>query len=219
MNIQKRLICYAVSIAVFFSLLFLLSCGTPQVHYGEAGQVETLTADFGSTDLQMIAEKMVNSMLTTPLFTGGHRPVVFVASVKNKTMEHIDTKSITDKIRTAIIHSGKIRFTAAADIPKTIQDQLEYQEGSGLVDPYTKKEYGRQIGADYILYGEITSIVKQIGREKDVYYKITLSLANIETGIIDWTDEKEIRKTEKEQYSVHKIYCPLICKYLLLRKP
>ena len=145
-----------------------------------------------------IAEKMVNSMLRIPLFERGERPVVFVSSVKNKTMEHIDTKGVTDKIRTAMIKSGKVRFTATSDIPTEILDQLEYQRGSGLVDPRTRKEYGKQIGADYILYGEIGSIVKRAGRRKDVYYKITLNLVDIQTAIIEWADEKEIRKTQKK---------------------
>ena len=178
-------------------LIISIGCAT-KVRYGDAQQQETLTADFGSTDLQLIAEKMVNSMLRIPLFERGERPVVFVSSVKNKTMEHIDTKAVTDKIRTAMIRSGKVRFTATSDIPNEILDQLEYQRGSGLVDPRTRKEYGKQIGADYILYGEIGSIVKRAGRRKDVYYKITLNLVDIQTAIIEWADEKEIRKTEKK---------------------
>lgn len=181
------------------SLILIMSTGCAgKIGYGDAQQQETLTVDFGSTDLQLIAEKMVNSMLRIPLFERGERPVVFVSSVKNKTMEHIDTKSITDKIRTTLIQSGKVRFTATSDIPNEILDQLEYQRGSGLVDPRTRKEYGKQIGADYILYGEIGSIVKRAGRRTDVYYKITLNLADIQTGIIEWADEKEIRKTEKK---------------------
>ncbi len=63
-----------------------------------------------------------------------------------------------------------------------------------MVNPRTRKKLGRQIGADYMIYGEITSIIKKVGRKRDIYYKITLKLADIETGIIEWMDEKEIRK-------------------------
>jgi PBP1b-binding outer membrane lipoprotein LpoB len=34
---------------------------TPSVRYGDAKAIETVTADFGSTDLQQIAEKMARS--------------------------------------------------------------------------------------------------------------------------------------------------------------
>lgn len=175
------------------SLLVLAACAesSPVVRYGDAHAVETVNADFGSTDLQMIAEKMTNSLIETPIF-GQDRPVVWVARIKNKTSEHIDTQSITDKIQTALIKSGKIRF-AASDMANDVLDQLDYQN-SGLVDRRTQKVAGKQAAAKYILGGEITSIVKTMGREKDVYYKITLKLVNVESNIIEWADEKEIRK-------------------------
>ena len=51
------------------------------------------------------------------------------------------------------------------------------------------------VGAEYRLEGNIVSIVKQAKDVKDVYYKFNLQLWNIENGLLEWTDEKEIRKT------------------------
>ncbi|MEW5800759.1 MAG: penicillin-binding protein activator LpoB [bacterium] len=178
--------------------LALFGCPTT-VQYGDPGAVDTMTLDFGSTDLQTIAEKMVQSLLVSPVL-GDKRPVLFVSQVKNKTAEHIDTKSITDSISTALLKSGKVRFTAASEINKDLLEQLEYQQNAGLVNPATQKQFGKQIGADYMLYGEITSINKSAGRKKDVYYKITLKLADIESGIIEWADEKEIRKGSQKAF-------------------
>jgi len=59
-----------------------------QVNYGDAKAVELVTNEFGSTDLQMIAEKMVGSLLESGAFEG--RPLVTISSVKNKTSENID---------------------------------------------------------------------------------------------------------------------------------
>ncbi len=176
-------------------LLFGASCGT-KVEYGDPDAVETLTVDFGSTDLQMIAEKMVRSMLSAPVIQEQNRPVLQVATVKNKTNEHIDTRSITDKIRTTLIQSGKVRFSAAESRDEVLEE-LEYQRGSGYVNAETRKQVGKQVGADYLLTGEISSIAKHRGNTRDVYYKITLNLVNLETGLIDWADEKEIRKGER----------------------
>jgi hypothetical protein len=39
------------------------------------------------------------------------------------------------------------------------------------------------------------SIVKQVRDTKDVYYKLNLQLWNIRNGLLEWSDEKEIRKT------------------------
>ena len=165
----------------------------PEVSYQDPTKVETLTNEFGTTDVQMITDKMVASLLETPIF-GSDRPVLWVTPIRNKTSEHIDTKMVTDRIRTALLKSGKVRFTAASDIPKELQKQIDYQNESGIVDSSTASRQARQIGAKFMLYGEIGSIVKQAGRSKLVDYQITLNLTNVETGIIEWADDKSIRK-------------------------
>lgn len=185
-------------IAIAWLLMLCAGCATaPTVRYGSADQVETVTTDFGSTDLQMIAEKMVNSLLATPLMQSGKQPVIYVHRVQNRTDEHIDTRSITDKIKVTLLKSGRVRFSAVGEVNDEIIRQLEYQTRSGAVDPNTAKSFGRQVGADYFLYGEIASIRKRSARVEDVYFKITLNLVNIGSGLIEWADEKEIRKQAK----------------------
>jgi penicillin-binding protein activator len=177
----------------------LAGCATtPEVNYGNPEQVETVTTGFGSTDLQMIAEKMVNSLLASPVLATGNRPVLYVSTVKNRTDEHIDTISVTDKMKVTLLKSGKVRFSAVSEANDEILKQLEYQASSGAVDPATAKRLGKQVGADYFLYGELSSIRKSAGRVKDVYFKFTLNLVNIQTGLIEWADEKEIRKQAKK---------------------
>jgi len=170
----------------------MVSCATgPKVKYGDARAVETITPDYGSTDLQLISQKMVESLLQSDIL-GPNKPIIALQRIKNFTSEHIDTEAITNKIRTAILKSGKARFSAT-DYKDDILDQLEFQN-NGLVNPETAAKYGKIIGAQYVLTGRITSIVKQEGRIKDIYYNVNFVLINVETGLIEWSDEKEIRK-------------------------
>jgi uncharacterized protein (TIGR02722 family) len=169
-----------------------------KVAYGDAQAVETVNTDFGSTDLQMIAGKMTDEMLAFPpvvQVTSQRRPVIFVDKIKNKTTEHIDTESITDTIQTKIINSGKFRFVDMTAV-KGVQEQLDFQQESGNVDAKTAVKLGQQIGAEYMLYGNMSSIVKQQGNTRDVYYKFTLKLMHLQSGIVEWQGEKEIRKTK-----------------------
>jgi uncharacterized protein (TIGR02722 family) len=181
---------------LFFALILLAGCGGMKVNYGDAGAVENVTIDYGSTDLQAIAERMIDSLLVHPVLEG--RPVVYVSRIRNKTSEHIDTEAITDKIKTALLRSGKVRFTAASEVNEEMIDQLKYQADSGMVDPKTRTAIGNQIGANLMLYGDIISITKSAGRKQDVYYKINLELADLKTGLIEWSEEKEIRKQAKK---------------------
>ena len=179
-------------------LLLVAGCAS-QVKYGDAAAVETTTTGFGSTDLQKMAEKMVDSLLTFPPIvevTNKSRPVLFVDRIKNKTSEHIDTESITDTISTRLLRSGKFRFVDMTKVDDVYR-QLDYQSDSGLVDPKTAVKVGKQIGAQYMLYGNLSSIVKRTEDKKDVYYKFTMKLMQLETGLLEWSDEKEIRKTKE----------------------
>ena len=179
-----------------------LSGCVSRVKYGDAQGVETVNTDFGSTDLQSIAVKMVDDLLAFPpvvAMTRERRPVLFVDRVNNKTNEHIDTESITDSIQSKLINSGQFRFVDMTAVAQ-VQQQLDYQHHSGLVNERTAVALGRQTGAEFMLYGNLASIVKRDGSTKDVYYKFTLKMMNLETGIVEWSNEKETRKTRSRAW-------------------
>lgn len=166
------------------------------VQYGDSKAVESVTNQFGSTDLQTIAESMTRSLIQSPVFAKAkQRPLVTVSDVKNKTSEYIDTRSITDSIRAQMLKSGTVRFAVDNDAMQSQTDELIRQNQTGLFKKDTVKKIGRMEAADFRLEGNITSIVKQSSSLKDVYYKFSLVLVGIESGVIEWADEKEIRKT------------------------
>jgi uncharacterized protein (TIGR02722 family) len=166
-----------------------------QVNYGDAKAVELVTNEFGSSDLQMIAEKMTGSLLETGIFQG--RPTVTISTVKNKTSEYIDTTNVMNSIQTTLVKSGKVRFTRAISEMQPGVDELQRQNQSGLYKQTTTAKVGQMTAARYSMEGELTSIVKQSAATKDVYYKFTLKLFDVQEGTIEWQDEKEIRKTTK----------------------
>lgn len=168
---------------------------TRQVSYGDSKAAETVTNEFGSTDLQMISEKMVGSLLENPVLTG--RPTLTLSQVRNKTSEYIDTKSIMNSIQTQLVKSGKVRFVRSIDEMQAGVDELQRQNQSGLYKKAGKAKMGNMTAAKYSLEGEIVSIVKQTSSVKDVFYKMTLKLYDVEEGAIEWQDEKEIRKTSR----------------------
>ena len=170
--------------------------GSGDVTYGDAKAVEQVTNEFGSTDLQMIAESMARS-LAQSVAGAKTKPTVTIAEVKNKTSEYIDTKSITDSIRTQVIKSGTMRFMTDIDGMQNQTDELIRQNQSGLYKKSATAKMGKMEGAKYRIEGNLTSIVKRNSDVKDVYYKFSLILTDIENGSIEWADEKEIRKTSK----------------------
>jgi penicillin-binding protein activator len=164
------------------------------VKYGNATDVEQVTTEFGSTDLQMIAESMARSLAQS---AAGYKekPLVTMADVKNKTDEYIDTRSVTDSIKTQLLKSGSMRFATDIADMQNQTDELARQNNSGLYKKSSTAKVGEMQGAQYRIEGSLTSIVKKNSSVKDVYYKFTLRMTNIESGTTEWMDEKEIRKS------------------------
>jgi len=200
---MKNLSVSKTLIALSASTLFLGGCvstGSPQlgagdVKYGDAKAVETVSNEFGSTDLQAIAETMARSLIQSPLLKG--RPLVTVAEVKNKTSEYIDTRAITDTIRTQLVKSGMVRFAVDTVAMQSQVDEISRQNQSGMYKKGKTAKVGKMEGAKFRLEGNIVSIVKKNADLKDVWYKFSLLLVDNETGTMEWADEKEIRKTSR----------------------
>jgi len=198
--------------ALLSVLLLVSACSS--MGYDDPGKVETLTIDFGSTDLQTLAGEMVDSLTASPQLNfithdyddkGDARIVTYMGGVDNRTTQHLDTEGITDKIRVKLLNSGKFRFVAGNQGQAEIGDQVRFQQDSGRVDLAKAREFGKQLGADMILYGTLRSIDKEKGRtlegglyrKEDVYYQFVLNCVNIDSGELIWAEEAELRKTSK----------------------
>lgn len=190
--------------ALISLLLVLAACTAPRAYtrgtYEDPNVIEMLSDKFNENDLQLIAKKMADSMgAAAGTFTAvpAGKPLVVIRTFKNSTSEHIDMKSLQDKIFVALAKTGKFSFQDVA-ARKDVAEEYEYQ-GSGYVDPNAAKGPGQQSAADFVLTGEVASIVQEVGAEKSVYYKMTSKLTNLKTGVIEWTDEKELRKHFEKQ--------------------
>lgn len=166
--------------------------------YDDPNKVILLDDKFNENDMQLISNQLVDSLIKfNKIESATTLPVVMVGRVRNHTSEHIDVKSLTDKIRTAVIKSQKFKFSDK-DARDEIAEEYEYQQGK-FVDKKTAKGAGKQVGVDYLITGDIASNVQEVGDNKVVYYKVTMNLINLSTNIIEWSDDKEVRKRYRKQ--------------------
>lgn len=161
--------------------------------YDDPTRVELLDDKFNEADMQTMADTVIKAIVGCQYVTQAAKPpIVIVEKVANRTQEHIDTVSLTDKIRTSLIKSGKVRFVNKEE-RGTLSDEYDYNS-AGNVSAASKKSRGKQVGGDYILSGGLATNVQEVGNEKYIYYKLTMNLTNLETSTIDCTEEREIRK-------------------------
>ncbi len=177
-------------------IVFATGCGPKAFtkgDYDDPTRVELLDDKFNEADMQQMAETIIKAMVACGYVANAPKPpIVIVQKVQNRTEEHIDTVSMTDKIRTALIKTGKVRFVNKEE-RGTLDEEYDYN-AAGNVSGHTQKKRGGQVGADYVLSGAMATNVQQVGNDKFIYYKLTMNLTNMESSTIDCTEEREIRK-------------------------
>lgn len=195
--------CKKLSVAALLLLaLSLVGCGPRAFVKGEYDEkvedTNLLNDQWSESDMQNAVKTLVKSSIEHPAIAAAKTPpIVMVTRLQNKTAEHIDTQSITDMITVELMKTGKTQFVDAA-AREDMAKEYEYQD-SGTVSRETKKGKGKQIGADLIMNGRIDSIVQEVGKDKTIYYKVTLNMTNLSTGLIVWTDQKQIRKVFRKK--------------------
>lgn len=181
------------------SMAFILSSctSTKTVTRVEEDAVIDLSGRWNETDARLVANEMVTDMLSRPWleeFVEAHaeRPVIVVGLIENKTHEHIETETYIKNIEREILNSGKVRLVTAGakreDLRRERADQNEFASKE------TAKNWGKELGADFILQGTMTSIVDSNPKTKVVFYQTNLELTNVETNEIVWIGEKQIKK-------------------------
>lgn len=185
-------------ISLLFGALVLSSCATHKVERVSTDEQIDLSGRWNDTDSKMVADEMVNQILSAPWIsnhqqtTGGNKPVVVVGLVYNKSHEHIASETFIKDVERAFINSGKVRLVQAGDKREELRKERAGQQEFASME--TAKKWGLELGADFMLNGDINSIVDEYKKEKVTYYQVNLELSNLETNEIIWIGEKKIKK-------------------------
>ena len=186
----------------FIALLampLLFACA-PSVKRVETNLVKDVSGGWNDTDAQMVAQEMITDCLQGGWYNrfltrNGKEPTVIVGTVTNNTMEHINTGVFIESMQRALINSAKVDFVASADERGEIRtERLEQDE---FASEATRRAFGQEIGADYMLSGVLNSVVDQSGSKAVVFYQVNLKLIDIETNQIVWNGQKQIKKYVK----------------------
>jgi uncharacterized protein (TIGR02722 family) len=123
------------------------------------------------------------------------KPVVIVGFVKNKSHEHIEAETFMKDIERSFIKSQKIRLVQGGDKREAIRGERADQQTNSSVS--TMKKFGLEVGADFMVQGDINTIVDVYKRKKVVYYQVNLELTHLQTNEVVWIGEKKIKKYVK----------------------
>jgi uncharacterized protein (TIGR02722 family) len=174
------------------------ACAQRKVTRIDPAAVTDLSGGWNDTDSRLVASELIKSSLSEPWLRrhtethAGEAPVVIIGSFANNTMEHIPVATFTKDLEKAYVTSGAVRVVATRDERSDIRDERKDQQDNARAD--TRARQAQELGAKYMLQGNIESITDSQGREKVVYYQINATLVDLESNEKVWTGQKETKK-------------------------
>lgn len=182
------------------SLLTTISCTPSQKVNRISPDTRTeLSGRWNDTDARLVAEEMIADVVSKPWlsqFNKSHEkpPVIIVGRVRNETMEHIDSEVFTNEMERAFVNTGQVSVVADREERQDVRDERYDQQDHASYE--TIKQLGRELGADYMMIGNINSIVDESvsGKEVAIFYTVSLELVDIENNQKVWIGNKKIKK-------------------------
>lgn len=183
------------------ALLALAGCGGgKEVIRTDPGQQIDLSGNWNDTDAQTVSMALADQIqrgawIENFLAEKGKRPTLIVAPIRNKTAEHIATKTLVDQLERDFINGARVRVVASSEEREQVREERADQQE--FASPETMKKWGREKGADVMLIGEINQIVDREGKQSVRYYQVDCYLVDLEDNTKLWAGFEKIKKLVK----------------------
>lgn len=192
-----------VTVIAITLLLTLVGCSSgTRVTRVDTNVVTDFSGRWNDTDSRLVAEAMVKEALSYPWLqsytqTKGRQPVVVVGTILNRSHEHINTQTFVTDLERELTNSQKVSFVAGKGEREEIREERREQAVHARED--TQKSAGKEIGADYMMKGNISTILDEANGVKAVFYQVDLELVDLESNIKTWYGQKKIKKVVERQ--------------------
>lgn len=191
-----------LSFAAVISLFYFVACASPKVERINSNTQTDLSGYWNDTDVRIVANDLIDQIINAPWYKNfieenGRKPVVIVGTFRNKSDEHIDTTIISKKLEMALVNSGKVKSVASSKERKEVRDERDEQQINSSLE--TAKNIGNETAADFMLQGDVKTIVDSDGKTSTRTYYVSAELVNIETTDKVWLGENDtIKKSIKK---------------------
>ncbi|MFH1980448.1 MAG: penicillin-binding protein activator LpoB [Pseudomonadota bacterium] len=177
-------------------------CASTKVERVDVGETIDLSGMWNDSDSRMVSDEMITDALSRSWVADfktkhqGTAPVVIVGEVRNRSDEHINTRTFTKDLERAFVNAGDVDVVASSDERGELREERVDQAANAT--EATAKEQGQETGADFMLKGSINTITDKIDGKQVKYYQVNLELMHIESNRKVWIGEKKIKKLVKQ---------------------
>ncbi|ACE06621.1 hypothetical protein Aasi_1310 [Candidatus Amoebophilus asiaticus 5a2] len=182
---------------LLFLTLVSTECGS--IKRISTSQVTDLSGRWNDTDARLVAEEMTQDVIKRPwrpsfISIYQRQPILVVGDILNKSHEHIDAEPFIKDIERELINAQSVRIVTHGAFREKVRKERQDQQDTNSTE--VQKKLGRELGADFMLFGTINAIVdtKAEGKHRVVFYQVNLELADLATNEIVWIGDKKIKK-------------------------
>jgi penicillin-binding protein activator len=178
--------------------LISTSCQTRKVTRVDPATEIDLSGRWNDVDSRKVADQMIYDLFDSQQFESyakekNRKPVIIVGPIRNKTSEHIDSDNFVKKFEVVIHRSEKADMVESGEFRDKLRVERAEQQDYAAIS----KQFGKELGADVMLFGEMTSEVDTYNNKRVINYITTLYLTDIETNKRIWYGQNEIKKYVK----------------------
>jgi len=183
-------------LSLVISVVILGSCARSVSRIDPNQQID-LSGRWNDSDSRQVADKMTSELLGSTKFQEyakalGKKPAIIVGQIQNRTSEHIDANNYIKKFELAIFNSGLADLVESYEFRDKLREERAQQQD--FSDPATMAQWGKELGANLMLFGEMTSETDVYNKNRVVNYVTTLFLTDMETNKRIWYGQQEIKK-------------------------
>lgn len=192
----RVVLCPVVAALVLGVALPGCSSGTKVTRVDE-GVATDFSGRWNDTDSRLVAGEMIKQATSSPWLENytrdkGRQPVVIVGTIANRSHEHINMKTFVNDLARELTNSQKVTFVASKGEREEIRE--ERQEQAVHAREETQKAAGKELGADYMLKGNLSTILDEADGVKGIYYQVDLEMIDLENNVKAWYGQKKIKK-------------------------
>lgn len=191
---MKKYFVLALSLSV---ASVLTGCVSSTVERVDFDSQQDLSGYWNDTDARIVSNDLAEQLTDSSWYNrfiqeNDRKPVIIIGSIRNNTDEHIDTSIISKKLEISLINTGKVLSVANSSERKEIRDERDDQQINASID--SAKNIGNETAADFMLRGDIKTIVDSDGLKSVRTYFVTAELVDIETNTKIWLGENSTIK-------------------------
>lgn len=167
----------------------------------DAAQIKAPTSNWAEVDYNLVTQKLLTNLLADQRFKEfnsslGRKPVVTFGDFKSDSQKPVDVDALMRKFEYEIFKSNVIDLLESTQVRNAVRkeraEQSEFERNAALT------KWGKEAGADMILFGEL-KLLTEAHRGKSVdNYIVSLFLTDIVTNKRIWIGQEEVKKSVKE---------------------